>query len=356
MNGTHVKTHLYGWLCVLFAAIFYANFRTDTLIAHYLGLFQSIHVSALVLPAFINQHLPSFLQACFVGYLAFHFIPHTQQKALRIGIAAFFVTGTLEALQLVRVLPGTFDWFDLLAIFIASLIISIMAVQVKQAPSPAKSALANRVKNGVILSALTSACLVSMGCYDGCDPDENTCVEPVTLSWEDLRADIEPTSGNTTTLTSAGKTYVNGNYLFVIDNYRGVHIFNQTDKQNPIRVVFIPVPGALTLSIQGDELYINSFTDFLVINYQKILDGAFDQTYVSRQEDMFLPPAFTNFVPDEYALKGEPEDHEDYLVRKSTTAQNLPALGFIIGYIDTDDNEVLYGEYDDTDDSDTSGD
>ncbi|MFT5592508.1 MAG: hypothetical protein ACI8SR_000867 [Oceanicoccus sp.] len=356
MNGTRVKTHLYGWLCVLFAAIFYANFRSDTLIAQYLELFQSIHISALVLPAFIAQHLPSFLQACFIGYLAFHFFPHTQQKALHIGIATFLVTGTLEALQLTHLLPGTFDWFDLLAISIAGLIISLMASDIKHVPSTTKPALTGRFKNGLILSAFTSACIVSMGCYDGCDPDENTCVEPITLSWEDLRVDIKPTSGNTTTLTSAGKTYVNGNYLFVIDNYRGVHIFDQTDNQNPIRVVFIPVPGALTLSIQGDELYINSFTDFLVINYQKILEGAFDQTYVSRQENMFLPPAFTNFVPDEYALKGEPEDYENYIVRKSTTVQNLPALGFIIGYIDTEDSEVLYGEYEVTDDSDTSGD
>lgn len=349
MKGIHVKTHFLGWLCVLIAAIFYANFRSETLIAQYLSALQSFHLSALALPAFIDEHLPSFLQTCFIGYLAFHLIPQSQQKALHIGVIATLVTGLLEILQLTNLLPGTFDWYDLLAITLAGLTISLMTANMTPVVSPTKSVLAGQFKNGIMLSALTSACLVSMGCYDGCDPDENTCVEPVTLSWEDLRADIEPTSGNTTTLTSAGKTYVNGNYLFVIDNYRGVHIFDQTDKQNPIRVVFIPVPGALTLSIQGDELYINSFTDFVVINYQKILDGAFDQTYVSRQENMFLPPAFTNFIPDEYALKGEPEDHEDYIVRKSTTAQNLPDLGFIIGYIDTDGNEVLYGEYDDTD-------
>lgn len=353
MNGSHVKTHLYGWLCVLFAAIFYANFRSDTLIAQYLSVFQSLHLSALALPNVIDQHLPSFLQTCFLGYLAFHLIAHTQHKPLHVGIVATLIAGKLEALQLTHLLPGTFDWYDLVAISLAGAIISLLASQITDVPSTTKSVLAGRFKKVLMLSAFTSACLVSMGCYDGCDPDENTCVEPITLSWEDLRADIEPTSGNTTTLTSAGKTYVNGNYLFVIDNYRGVHIFDQTDKQNPIRVVFIPVPGVLTLSIQGDELYINSFTDFLVINYQKILDGAFDQTYVSRQEDMFLPPAFTNFIPDEYALKGEPEDHEGYLVRKSTTAQDLPALGFIIGYIDTDDTEVLFGEYDE---SDTSGD
>ncbi|MGR6872985.1 hypothetical protein ACU6U9_11895 [Pseudomonas sp. HK3] len=255
----------------------------------------------------------------------------------------------LEGMQSVALLPGTFDYLDLLAIIIASALTGYVAYgKVGNINNAAK-----KTKAFLIAPAFLGACFVSMGCYEGCDDDEFTCVEPVTLTWADLRADVIPVYSNSTTLTSAGKIYVNGNHLFIIDNYRGVHIFDQTDNQNPIRVAFVPIPGALNLSLQGDSIYVNSFTDFLVINYQKILEGAFDQSYVSRQQNMFRAPIFSNFLPDEYALDGEPDDYEDFIVRESSNTQSLPAKGFIVGYIDTDKNEVLYGEYDDTD---TSGD
>ena len=345
MNGTRFIPHLYGWLCVLLAVIFYGNFRSETLIAQYLSFFHFSELSTLQLPSFIELHLPSFLQASFIGYLAFCLIKPAPRKPFYVGMIAFTTTGLLEIMQSVALLPGIFDYLDLLAIAIASAFISYLIRDKAETSSRATS----KTRTLLVTPAFLGACFVSMGCSEDCDPDEYTCVEPVTLTWSELRADISPVYGNDTTLTSTGKVYVNGNHLFIIDNYRGVHIFNQTDNQNPTRIVFIPIPGALNLSIQGDKIYVNSFTDFLVINYQKILDGEFDQSHLSRQENMFMPPILSNFLPDDYALEGEEDDYDGFIAKKSNNTEDLPSKGFIIGYEDDDDNKILYGEYDDTD-------
>lgn len=350
MNGIRLNFHLYGWLCVLLAAIFYGNFRNETLLAQYLSPFNYEALSNLLLPQLISHHLPSFLQTAFIGYLVFFLIKESQRKPLYVGLLTFISASFLECLQLTHILPGTFDLLDGMAILIASAVASLVSYHQLNTSQET-----TRTTNVFLVTpALLSACLISMGCYEGCEPDEYTCVEPIKLTWEDLRADVEPVYGNQTTLTSAGRIYVNGSYLFVIDKYRGVHIFDQSDKQNPTRIVFIPILGISTLSIQSDKIYANSFTDFLVINYQQALNGTFDQTHVSRQTDMFKPPAYSSFLPEDYALEGEIDDHEGFIVRESSNTEDLPNKGFIIGYVDADGNDVLYGEY--TDSSDSSGD
>jgi len=340
MNGYRLNQHIYGWLCVLLAAIFYSHFRNNTQLALYLDLLHIPELNSVTLPSFIDYHLPSFLQTVFFGYLALFLIKPSKRQHLYIGLMSVTLAGGLELLQLTTILPGTFDFFDLLTILIASTLSIYLFHNQTHLLKPSS----NKKQKWFITPILIGSCFVSMGCYyEGCDSDESTCVKPVTLTWDELRADIEPRYGNQETLTSPGKTYALGSYLFIIDKFRGVHIIDQTDNQNPIRIVFIPIQGISSLSIEGNYLYANSFTDLVVIDYQKILDGTFDETDAYRQENIFSPPSYEDFFPDDYAVKGEEEDYEGFIVQDSSSPEN----GFIIGYYDTDGDTVLYGEYED---------
>jgi hypothetical protein len=64
-------------------------------------------------------------------------------------------------------------------------------------------------------------------------------------------------------------------YLLVVDKYRGIHIFDNSDQQNSMRVAFLPIPGTTEISIQNGYLYTNSFMDLVSVNLQDIVDAIY---------------------------------------------------------------------------------
>lgn len=63
-----------------------------------------------------------------------------------------------------------------------------------------------------------------------------------------------------------GKIYVQGNYLFVAEHQRGLHIINNTNPANPVNEAFVEVPGMEDLAVQGNLLYVDCFDDLLVLD------------------------------------------------------------------------------------------
>lgn len=344
MNGIRYSHHLYGFISVLAALIFYGNFREETLLFHYLTLFHFQFIQGLEIPRFVLNHLPSFLQCLFLGYCARFIFHHTTNKPLLVGAMSFSAASAIEALQLTTLLPGTFDLLDIAAIACASFINAITAKYLINTGSSQST-----FKPLLMSAAFSGAIVISMGCelIDSCDQDLYTCVDPVTLTWEELRVDIQPKYGDEVTLTTPGKIHSLGDLLFIVDRYRGIHIFNNSDSLNPMREVFIPIIGALDLSVQGDYIYVNGFIDLVIVNYQAVLDGSFNQSHVTRKEDIFDAPTYSQFLPENYAIN---RGYGDYIIKRydNVTYINHNQKGFIIGYYELDGTKVLYGEYDKT--------
>ena len=353
MKGTHFQQHILGGLTVIIAAFFYANFRSTTLLSGYLDFFHVDELNAIALPTWIHSHLPSFLQTLFIGYVL-RSIKYSQNKPSTPAIGALLLASVLEFLQLLSFLPGTFDINDVTAVFLASLFIFLIT------PHASLNQKTHTIKHKKLLHTglITSSFLLSMACMeeiDECNPTYSICVKPITLTWEELREDINPEYGNTAVITVPGKIHVKDKYLFIVDNYRGVHIFDQTDPQNPMRLVFIPIKGALDISVNNELMYVNSFTDLTIINYQLILDGNFDVTAISRKNLIFDIPSYYSFFPKGTYLEGKSDKYSDYYQPHNAEESKYPKSGFIIGYIDTDNQEVLYGEFTETSSNQTKG-
>ena len=353
MKGTHLHLHVLGGLTVIIAAIFYANFRGTTLLSDHLDFFHVAELNAITLPKWIHFHLPSVLQTFFIGYVLYS-TKYSSSKSLNSAVGALFLASALELFQLFSLLPGTFDIHDLSAVFLASTFIFFIT---PNAPSNQKP---STIKHKKLLHTglITSSFLLSMACMEEtyeCNPTYSICVKPITLTWEELREDITPEYGNTAVITVPGKIYVKDKYLFIVDNYRGVHIFDQTDAQNPMRLVFIPIKGALDISVKNELMYVNSFTDLAIINYQLILDGNFDATAISRKNLIFDIPSYYSFFPKGTYLEGKSDKYSDYYQPHNAEESKYPKSGFIIGYIDTDNKEVLYGEFTETNSNQTIG-
>lgn len=91
---------------------------------------------------------------------------------------------------------------------------------------------------------------------------------PIYMSYEDLAKSVKQTSAQD--LKDPGKIYFKDNYLFVIEEKKGVHIFDNSDPANPENISFIEVPGVVDMAIKGDVLYVDSYIDFVALSLADI--------------------------------------------------------------------------------------
>lgn len=71
-------------------------------------------------------------------------------------------------------------------------------------------------------------------------------------------------------ITKAGKIYAYGNYIFVNDVNKGIHIIDNTDPESPIAITYIFIPGNEDISIKDNFLYADSATDLVVFDISDI--------------------------------------------------------------------------------------
>jgi hypothetical protein len=67
-------------------------------------------------------------------------------------------------------------------------------------------------------------------------------------------------------MENPGKIYVYGNYMFMNEKGKGIHIINISDKANPVTESFIKIPGNIDMAVQGTYLYADNFIDLVVFD------------------------------------------------------------------------------------------
>lgn len=87
-------------------------------------------------------------------------------------------------------------------------------------------------------------------------------------------------------ITALGKLYYKSPYLYATDKNRGIHVFDNTNPEDPEKVAFIKIAGNSDLSIRGNTLYANNVGDLVAINISQLdsievisrIEGAFQFT------------------------------------------------------------------------------
>ena len=113
-----------------------------------------------------------------------------------------------------------------------------------------------------ILLILMAACLT--GCFkNNSEPYHPEGYRPIYLS----RAEIEKVVFTTPQpLKSPGKIYIKDGFLFVNEGGKGVHVFDNKDPVNPIKIAFYEIPGNVDIAIKGSILYADNGRDLLSID------------------------------------------------------------------------------------------
>ena len=317
--------------------LFYLVYRPQVL-PFGLSIVELLADASLSLPAWIFASFPSFIFMPLIGGFSIALLTlqgfqgskvTVSCLAVWLGIVVLFEG--LQASELPYVSRGVFDWLDIVAAILgAGLTLLLLSDKGINSPS------SKTARPWVFVPTLVLGATAILGSYNGpCDGDDKSdlCVSQVIMPWQEIRAEVQPDLSGNEVLTRTGKIYTLDDWLFVVEKYRGIHIFDVTDTLNPIRQLYLPIPGALDLTIKDGILYSSAFSDLITIDLNLLQQSEGLDLSLSRQEDVFEYPDTRQFYPDLY--------HSDY------SEASAHSEGVVIGYRTKSGKVILYGdEYD----------
>jgi hypothetical protein len=91
-------------------------------------------------------------------------------------------------------------------------------------------------------------------------------------------------------IDSAGKVYINGNYIFLSDVDKGIHVFDNRNPSHPVQVAFLSIPGNQDIVVKGNTLYADMYDALLAVDISDLR-----HVKVTRQlEHLFIMRGYVN--------------------------------------------------------------
>lgn len=152
------------------------------------------------------------------------------------------------------------------------------------------------MKKYIILSAKILTALFFSFLFGGCIKDTITCKHPYSYTYykplykttAEVRANIK--SNAPREIQNPGKIFILGNYIFLNEIDKGIHVIDNSTPSSPHNIAFIDVPGNEDLAVKGNTLYADLYTDLVTLDISNPLnvtvkqynDGVFPyRTYIN---------------------------------------------------------------------------
>ena len=91
-----------------------------------------------------------------------------------------------------------------------------------------------------------------------------TFYQPVYKTTAQVKAGIK--SSEPRDIQQPGKLFIRGNYIFLNEIDKGIHVINNQNPAHPQNVAFIDIPGNVDLAVKGDALYADLYTDLVALD------------------------------------------------------------------------------------------
>ena len=147
------------------------------------------------------------------------------------------------------------------------------------------------MKKYVILNAGIFVAIALSFLFNGCL--KNSCSHAKSYTWYEplyktsveVRANIK--SNPAKEVHNPGKIFISGNYIFLNEVDKGIHVIDNRNPSLPVNVAFIDIPGNLDLAVKGNTLYADLYTDLVTLDIsnplnvvkKSIVDGVFPPRY-----------------------------------------------------------------------------
>jgi hypothetical protein len=91
-----------------------------------------------------------------------------------------------------------------------------------------------------------------------------TYYKPVYKTRDEVVANVK--SNGAQAVKNAGKLFLFGNYIFLNEVDKGIHVIDNSNPSSPQNISFIDIPGNLDIAAKGSILYADLYTDLLAID------------------------------------------------------------------------------------------
>lgn len=150
---------------------------------------------------------------------------------------------------------------------------------------------------------------------------------PVYKTSPEVRDNIK--SNPSQPIEKAGKLYIKGQYIFLNEIDKGIHIIDNSNPSQPQQVAFITIPGNMDLAVKGNTLYADLYTDLVAIDIsnprsvvlKKVVEGVFPHRYYNG-----------NFIPDSTKVIASWEKRDTTVTEKYSLDQLIGSGRIYIDY------------------------
>ena len=127
-----------------------------------------------------------------------------------------------------------------------------------------KMLIMKNIKALICFITLTALVVFLGGCVKDKMRTTYTLYKPVYKNKQEVLQSIK--SNAPTPLVQTGKLFKYGNYIFVNEVNKGVHIIDNNNPSSPINKYFISIPGNVDLAVKENTLYADIYTDIIAID------------------------------------------------------------------------------------------
>jgi len=110
--------------------------------------------------------------------------------------------------------------------------------------------------------------------FTGCMKDKITRTYKISTPIFEVLTKFRETikSHPATEICVAGKITVDGNYIYLSEPYKGIHVIDNSNPASPKNVSFINIPGNEDMAISGKTLYADAYGDLVTFDISNPLD------------------------------------------------------------------------------------
>jgi hypothetical protein len=129
-----------------------------------------------------------------------------------------------------------------------------------------------RIFQTITMLAVTAAIItIFQGCKKPCKGTNSyTYFTPLYKEKAVVKANIKNNAPQP--IHKPGKIYIRGNYIFLNEIDKGLHVIDNSNPAAPVNRSFIDLPGNVDIAVKGNLLYADFYKDLVVMDISNPLD------------------------------------------------------------------------------------
>jgi hypothetical protein len=172
---------------------------------------------------------------------------------------------------------------------------------------------------------LVTAAFVFNGCVKDSAWQHYTIYRPLYKTLAQVQSELK--SSTPVAIKEPGKLFTIGNYIFLNEKHKGIHIIDNSNPASPVNKAFISIPGNEDVAVYGNTLYADCFTNLFTIDITNPMQATLTKTTAG-------------IFPDRNFVNGFAIDSAhiiyDWMAKDTTVKIALPDFGngnnsFIVG-------------------------